>query len=251
MTRTDYDPTTAPAVGVAPWSMGVHELDFTEYMHWMYLPVFIDESPAELDPFTEPFDLRIPPNLAFATDLVNMAYGHELVLGNRWRYVYLTARRGFATPGNPLNRPGWHLDGFGTPDVNYVWTDRFPTDFVVGDVSRVQDPITDDHELSMLQFEAIARVAARNLSTPGLPRIVHYDDGELLRLDSTVLHAAPEIPAPGGERSFLKISFSDDRYDLVGNAHNHLFDYDWPMHPRAAVRNDPASAGKDSSRIAS
>jgi hypothetical protein len=51
------------------------------------------------------------------------------------------------------------------------------------------------------------------------------------------VHCAPVIPAPGGERRFLKVSFSTDRYNLRGNAHNHSIPYDWPMHNRQAARN--------------
>lgn len=231
-----------PRYGQPPLDCGVFELDFTEYMHWMYLPIMIDEVGS--DPYSEPLDVRLPPSLEFTTPLVEAAFSHELELGNRWRYAYLTARRGWATPGNPLNRPGFHADGHGTPDVNYVWTDRWPTDYVVGDVEAVTGTITSDHIASLDQFEHAARAA--RFGSGGL-EIVHYPDSALLRLDAGVIHAAPEIPAPGGERSFLKVSFSNDRYDLLGNSHNHLFDYAWPMHSRQAVRNDPATAAGDSS----
>ena len=76
-------------------------------------------------------------------------------------------------------------------------------------------------------------------------RIRTYPDKTLMRLDPSVIHAAPEIPAPGGERSFFKVSFSNSRYNLRGNSRNYLLDYDWPMYDRAAVRNDPAHAGQD------
>ena len=146
----------------------------------------------------------------------------------------MTARRGYATPGNPLNRPGWHSDGFGTDDVNYVWTDRFPTLFAIGDFGNV----STDHKVSGEQFAHVA-----NNST----RVKHrtYRDRELLRLDPSVIHTAPPIPAPGGERSFFKISFSNSRYNLKGNAHNHLLNYDWPMYDRQVARNDPARKEAD------
>jgi hypothetical protein len=53
-------------------------------------------------------------------------------------------------------------------------------------------------------------------------------------------------PPPGGMRSFLKISLSHQKYNLVGNSHNYLFDYNWDLHDRDTLRNDPAYAGKDS-----
>ena len=214
--------TTTPAIpfGNPPESIGVFDLDFTEYMHYMYLPVQFAEFG---------WALRMPSNLAFAQDFVEDVISDEFARNGRnaWRYTYVTARRGFATPGNPLNRPGWHSDGFGTPDINYVWTDRYPTLFA----EQKFFDISDDHTESARQFEQ--QIAAGFVHT--------YPDKTLQRLDSSVIHAAPEIPAPGGERSFFKVSFSNDRYDLLGNSHNHLFEYDWPMHSRAQQRNDPAT----------
>lgn len=211
--------------GEKPEQHGIWDLEFVEYMHFMYLPVVISRKEGGLD------GPAIPPQIEFARSLIEAVIDYEWIeRENVTDYVYVTARRGFATPGNPLNRPGWHSDGFGTDDVNYVWTDRYPTLFA--DQKFVD--ISDDHIESARQFEAQVDPT----------RIRTYADKELLRLDPSVIHAAPEIPAPGGERSFFKVSFSNERYNLRGNAHNHLLDYDWPMFDRAATRNDPAHAAK-------
>lgn len=204
--------------GAAPVPVGTWTPDWSELMHWMYLPVRMDGS-----------EIRLPANLEFARSVVELAVDDATGMGRAFRYVYLTARRGWASPGNPLNRPGWHTDGFGTPDLNYVWTDRWPTSFATHPFTC----ISDDHVESLRQFEGQARCTAL------------YPDRVLLRLDRWVVHAAPAIPAPGGMRSFLKVSLSDDRYNLTGNSHNHEFAYDWPMFDREAVRNDPAFAGGD------
>lgn len=206
--------------GTAPEVVGVFDLaDWQEYMHYMYLPVAMMS------------DVRLPERLAFAADLIHVCRDIEAARGNHWTYVYLTVRRGFATPGNPLNRPGWHADGFGTPDINYVWTDRFPTLFAIQEFEN----ISEDHVESGKQFDK--QVVD--------PLVQTFRERSLLRLDPFVVHAAPEVPAPGGERGFLKVSFSNDRYNLRGNSHNHLFDYDWKMWSRDEVRNDPAYAGGD------
>ncbi|MEA9983685.1 hypothetical protein [Subtercola sp. RTI3] len=225
--------------GSPPQLLGHFDLDFTEYMHYMYLPFYIAED-YEHD---GGYQADLPRNLTFAEPLIEAAMEREAKLtlqglSHPYKYVYLTARRGYATPGNPLNRPGWHSDGFGTDDVNYVWTDRFPTLFAEGEFRR----ISEDHLESAQQFERQIRDYAWD---GGSIRVNTYGDGELMRLDPSVVHAAPEIPVPGGERSFVKISFSNDRYDLLGNAHNHGLDYYWPMHERAVTRNDPASAARD------
>ena len=40
-------------------------------------------------------------------------------------------------------------------------------------------------------------------------------------------------------RTFFKLSFSKDKYDLKGNSHNYLFDYNWEMRERKENRNIP------------
>lgn len=211
--------------GSAPEIIDEYELQFDEYMHYMYLPIRIPDDPGRLTINT------LPARLLFAYEMVMGARFNERRLGNDWQYIYVTARRGFATPGNPLNRPGWHSDGFGTEDINYVWTDRFPTLFA----EQEFDEVEADHVSSIKQFKE--QIRPENVKT--------YGDNLLMRLDSSVIHAAPNIPAPGGERSFFKISFSNSRYNLRGNSHNHRLEYDWEMFDRSSVRNDPAHANTD------
>ena len=231
MSKTGY-------YGARPIDFGVFDLDFVEYMHYMYLPIVIDEGLAR------DYQESLPANIQFADHLIEVVRNYEAVSGMDWKYVYVTARRGYATPGNPLNRPGWHADGFGTEDVNYVWTDRYPTDFAIGDFGTV----SDDHIESVREFAATIEWETGRGPSDGPPKvsIEHYPDKSLLRLDDRVIHAAPEIPAPGGERSFFKVSFSNNRYNLKGNSHNYGLTYDWPMFDRDAVRNDPTKAGGDS-----
>ncbi len=206
--------------GSAPEVIGPFDPAWSEYMHYLYLPVAM---PGQIG-------IRLPRRLEFLRPVVNDAWARD---GHPFDYCYVTARRGFATPDNPLNRPGWHADGFGTDDVNYVWSDRFPTRFALGDFGE----ISDDHVVSAAQFEGVVGAGEVDV-VDGVP-------GTVYRLDASVIHATPEIPAPGGERSFFKVSLSNDRYNLAGNSHNYLFDYDWKMWDRAEVRNDPAYAGGD------
>jgi hypothetical protein len=220
--------------GQAPKVLGNLEINgWDEYMHYMYLPV---KMAGDWE-----WDVRLPPRLGFATDAVFTSmedFAEDIDTRERALrdyYVYLTVRRGWASPGNSLNRPGWHADGFGGEDLNYVWTDRFPTLFALQDFENVET----DHVTSLDQFTAQIDD----------DKIVTYADKTLLRLDPYVVHHVPmEIPAPGGHRSFLKVSISKDKYDLKGNAHNYLFDYEWNMHDRSIIRNDPARHGSDSSK---
>lgn len=201
--------------GKAPTSIGNFQLRCPEFMHYQYLPVKMAGDS----------EIRLPPNLHWLQPLVEATFPYVSI----WDYLYVTAKRRYATPGNPLNRPGWHTDGFGTNDMNWLWTDRWGTRFAVHEFIN----IPDDHEGSMKAFEEQAHT--ETTATPN----------HLYRLDPYVVHNTPIIPDPGGERTFVKLSRSRHKYNLEGNSHNHLFTYHWVMHDRKAIRNNPTYANSD------
>lgn len=140
-------------------------------------------------------------------------------------YFYLTAKRLFTGPTCQWNRPGWHIDGYGTDDINYLWSDSYPTEFCVNQ----EFLLSEDHLLSMQQ-----------MTEQALPtHIKTYPVNSVLKVDNTIVHRVAE-PKEEGFRTFAKISVSKNKYNRVGNAHNHLFDYDWDMVERSVQRNDPA-----------
>ena len=196
------------------------DVEMVELCHYLYLPVCM------------PFRLlaKIPRRLEPLRELVYAATDHEEGSGVSLEdhYVYLTARRGWATDDNPLNRPGWHCDGFGTTDINYVWWHGRGTRFA----EQPFEGISPGHQTSMEQFEH--QVLADSI-------VDDYPERHLYRLDPFVVHATPRYsPGEGEMRSFVKVSISPHRYNLLGNSHNYDFDYEWEMHDRSAVRNDPA-----------
>lgn len=204
--------------GNAPVMCGEFPISLPEVMYYLYLPVWMD---CDTD-FRR--IIRLPANVERCRPLVERAIRES----PPFKYVYLSARKGWATPDNPLNRPGWHCDGFGSPDLNYVWWKGPGTRFAV---QRFRD-ISDDHQLSLQQFEA--QVIGRYVVTP--------PEQCLYRLDASVVHATPLIRPPGCMRQYIKISLSDRQYNLENNSHNYLFDYDWPLYPRDAIRNDTQKA---------
>lgn len=208
------------------------DLDLREVMYYLYLPVFMNE-PQRAGRY-----LRLPPNVECLRELIAVCADAEDVRNNRYKYVYLSARKGWATPDNPLNRPGWHCDGFGTDDINYVWWKGPGTRFAIGDFGE----ISSDHEVSLKQFQH----AIKRATFYGSPRIwiERPAEGGLYRLDPYVVHATPLIDKPCW-RQFVKVSFSNHRYNLENNSHNYLFDYDWPLTPREDVRNDTHKAQRD------
>lgn len=170
----------------------------------------------------------IPTHLQDYAPLVNAALAYEGSAGDG-RYVYLTVKSLYVQPGCVGGRPGWHTDGFGTSDVNYLWSDTDPTEFCVQPFT-----LSDDHEVSMRQMDEQAR-----------PENIHtYGACKILRLDASHVHRCPVNPA-SGYRAFARVSFSDDRYDMIGNARNYGLDYNWVMHPRGVVRNDVSARNRE------
>lgn len=194
-------------------------VDCTEFMFYQYLPVKLAGGTSiysGMEPRLKCFGELI--GLA-CCDYVGIRGLDEFVAAN----VYVTAKHGYESPTALQNRPGWHCDGFGTADVNYVWSDRTPTLF-----NYTEFKLTDDDTVSLAEMEAQAD-PLKNIS---------FDIGALIQLDQYVVHRVG-VPARAGNRTFLKISFSRDIYDLRGNAKNYGLDYDWPVRERSLARNVP------------
>jgi hypothetical protein len=205
-------------------------VDIDEVMHYLYMPVLMRKEHGDAQ--------RVPSNVKLLQPLISSARSHAYRLTKRlYNYVYLSARKGWATPDNPLNRPGWHADGFGTTDLNYVWWTGPGTRFAEGDFGEVPN----DHIKSLEYFTDVIDIKFN----PGIRVIANYPQKTLFCIDPSVVHAAPVIQSACW-RQYVKISFSDERYNLGNNSHNYMFDYDWPMHSREVVRNDPHKAQRDS-----
>jgi len=205
--------------GELPKELGTFEVDAKEMMFYQYLPI---KMPNETQPIYEQrlkcFDALVG---AICCDYIG-EFGHDNYVNS---YVYLTAKHLYVKPNCPFNRVGWHSDGFLTDDINYVWCDKHPTIFNKTDFDL---PLDD-----LLSMEEMGKQA--------MPfNDVTYKENQLLRLNQFNIHKVAPIKA-GGMRAFLKVSFSKDKYDLIGNSHNYLLNYDWEMKQRKEARNIPQS----------
>ena len=151
-------------------------------------------------------------------------------------YVYLTAKTLWVSGEYIGNRPGWHSDGFGTDDLNYIWADRAPTEFL-WNCSEVFDIFDfDGHNCD----EFYSRCNAAEGMVGSTWDIEEYDDKHLLKLNPSVIHRSP-VDFEAGMRSFAKVSISPDAYNLKGNATNYLLPMDWKYAERQTERNHPAA----------
>lgn len=199
--------------GALPADLGLVDIHPTEMMFWMYCPI---ATPREA--------VTLPDNLAQFRPIIDAIeqYEYDAFEG---RYVYLTAKTLWVSDDYIGNRPGWHSDGFGTSDVNYIWSDRAPTDFL-------HDAFDLPHDCP----DAMAIMEER--ANRSNAQIVTFADRHLLRLDPRVIHRSP-VGFAAGMRTFVKVSISTDRYDLEGNSINHALQERWPLRPRAIERNHP------------
>lgn len=203
--------------GQLPKELGQHEVDCREMMFYQYLPI---KMPDKTQPIYEQ-RLKYFDNLVgiICCDFIG-TFGLDKYVSY---YIYLTAKYMYQSPHCSFNREGYHSDGFMTNDINYIWCDKNPTVFNSSYFELTED---DAASLSEMQSQALPE------------REVCYPENTLLRLNQYNIHKVSDT-VEGGMRAFLKISFSSDMYDLLGNSHNYLIDYDWHMRSRKPNRNIP------------
>jgi hypothetical protein len=203
--------------GDLPRNLGLFEVPCHEMMFVQYMPIKLAyESCPNWDKQFNCFSDLIAATIANFID----TFGDEA-----WEetYIYLTAKHMYQVPNSSFNRHGYHSDGFMTSDINYIWSDKFPTIF-----NTTNFNLTLDDRISIGEMEEQA--IKENEIT--------YPDKSLVRLNQYNIHKVGDN-STGGLRTFVKLSFSKDKYDLIGNAHNHLLDYNWEMKERSVERNIP------------
>jgi hypothetical protein len=207
--------------GNLPEDLGLIDVDNKEMMFWQYCSISLANSS----------ELYIPDNLIWTYDIIlaslynfNKTSKIDQQLNHYYHNIYLTVKTLYVTENYIGNRFGWHTDGFGTDDINYIWYDRVPTEFIHGKFH-----LTDDCDKSMSEMEEIAQIQDK----------IHYPNRHLLKLDSSVIHRCNPV-FNEGIRSFVKVSYSKDIYNLEGNSRNPKLKTNWTMLPREVNRNHPS-----------
>jgi hypothetical protein len=193
------------------------EIVCDEMMFYQYLPI---KFPKQTEPIYEQrlsvFNVLVG---AVCCDFI-AEYGLNAYVDS---YVYLTAKNLYQKAGCPFNRTGYHSDGFMTNDVNYIWYDKNPTVFNTSNFSLTMDDV----------------VSMKEMEEQALPENQYmFPVNTILRLNQFNIHKVAD-DGESGLRTFVKISFSGDQYNLKGNSHNHLLNYKWEMRQRKEERNMP------------
>lgn len=205
--------------GKLPHSLGIIDIDVNEMMFYQYYPL-------KLSGDTEiKFEKRLDWFYRLMTRSISDFVSTYGLSNYKECYMYITAKVMYQYEGCSFNRGGYHSDGFMTNDTNYIWSNCVPTIF-----NTTNFKLTMDDKLSINEMEQQAVKENEYV----------FRNCELLRLDQFSIHKCSESKEPV-LRSFVKISFSKDRYDLKGNSHNYNLDYNWDMKERKTDRNIPQS----------
>ena len=191
-----------------PVDLGFLDIQFSEYLLYQYYPIWIKDQ------------VHIEPRLMILTKMLDRCSEHiNSVNPKGFDYIYLTVKHQYQH-GGAFNRPGWHIDGFGTDDINVVWSSNQPTVFNSGEFL-----LGDDEHESLRQMEEQVK--------PELDII--FPNKHILVLDNTVPHRVGEFEE--GIRSFVKITYSNNLYNLIGNTINYELNYERPNVVRDRERN--------------
>lgn len=208
-----------------PVEVDSFNLNFKEFMYYQYLPIKMSETENRNDSIRHKIEDRLKAVKGldhFLTIIENDFIKNFGIARYFSSYMYLTLKRQYQKNGCVINREGYHSDGFLTEDINYIWCDKQPTIFNNTDFILSKD---DNKSLDEMGFQAI------------MDNDRTYPINTILRLNQYCIH---KVGKPiEGIRSFIKVSFSRDRYNLEGNSHNYELDYKWKMRPRSILRNIP------------
>lgn len=208
--------------GTKPVDLGLINIECEEMMFYQYLPIKLNNS----------YTVSLESRLEIILPLINKAeqdyiktFGYTDYIDS---FIYLTVKHMYQVEGQSYNRKGYHTDGFLTDDINYIWSNNNSTIF---NTSKFN--LSLDDTLSLKEMEEQALVENE----------LTYPDNTLLRLDQYRVHRVAEVKELS-LRTFIKVSFSKDKYDLKGNSINRLLDYDWSLRNREVSRNIPQKLKK-------
>lgn len=188
------------------------DLKPSEVMYYLYFPIKVPGSS----------NFQLPPqNLRWLLPMIEAVIKDSSHDEWKDRYLYVTCKNFYVEPNSFGNRPGWHGDGFGTSDYNYVWCDSSPTEFCVQDFHT-----SDDDMESLKDFEEQAR--PENIKT--------VECGKLYKMDETHIHRVA-LNEKGGMRAFVKLSLSKHKFNLEGNSVNPHISGNWKFYSRQELRN--------------
>lgn len=181
-------------------------------------------------------DLMVPTEFNQFTESIEKICQHQKSTGeyDNW-YAYLCIDQRTANPGSSQRRPGEHADSFPTGNVSinrpsdtiYLAYNAIPTEFCYGNFTFTSNIDTSDNKQILNHFSR--QTVYTKIFNPYT--ILKMDTGHVHRVGINTTNKPIN-------RTFLKLTFSPDIFNRVGNDHNYLFDYNWPLYSRTVERNN-------------
>lgn len=175
-------------------------------------------------------DFRLPKELARYAEIIKRVANFERAANPHCfdeYYCYLTVDMGYVEPGQLQREAPCHVDGFQgarwTPKVRgnhtYTVSNAVPTAYYM-------QPFDLD-ALDEAQHDFFWEMN-RQVAETGEQFAWHAQDGEITLMDCYTVHRGTQA-SKRIFRTFVRISFEVRIFDRLGNAHNPMFSYDWPM----------------------
>lgn len=175
-------------------------------------------------------DFRLPKELAAYAPIIRRVANFERAVNPRCYdeyYCYLTIDMGYVEPGQLQREAPCHVDGFQgarwSPKVRnnhtYTVSNTVPTAYYIQpfDFDLLDE---SQHDFFWEMNRQVALTEARHAWQP--------ENYELTMMDCYCVHRGMQAEKRVF-RTFVRISFEVRIFDRLGNAHNPLFQYDWPM----------------------
>lgn len=156
-------------------------------------------------------EYSVPDNLQLlVTQMLSGIYDlSEYLYDNDYRYnCYLSIKHEYVNPLSIGNRPGWHIDGFKSDQFNFIWFDSIPTEVCTGSFH-----LTNDHNISL--EEMMVQSSGNDKFKHTLPVNTLYE------MNKECVHAPSYNTYNPILRTFIKITFSKEQFNCIGNAWNY------------------------------
>lgn len=173
-------------------------------------------------------EYHIPDNFKnIVESVISDVYGiSEYLYENDHRYYcYLTIKKRYVAPMGYGNREGWHIDGFESDQHNFIWSDseHMPTEVCVGNFN-----LSQDHNKSLSEMDEQARYKGR----------IQLNANMLYEMDQQCVHRpSVNLSQEYVLRTFIKITYSKELFNGIGNAWNYKLPQFKPNKPRMPNRN--------------
>lgn len=142
---------------------------------------------------------KIPKELKWLYPMLLRAESHQNWLGIHQPYCYITVRHGIVESETDDE---WHVDGFSTnithlPEQNYIWSNIFPTEYVIKPLNIPSDFSSRKHNIQWFIQDSMSTI----------DKVQTFEEETIYCLDPYIIHRRPKVPE-GVRRTFVRISYT-------------------------------------------